>query len=153
MKECPTCEGAGTIETYSQQGGGEGEIAYQDDCPDCLGGTLSKEAQSILWDVSCALLCDAPQPEWGKLVSYIASLEVDKVRVDTAQALLVGFDAEWGADDEKMPVVVLELSKGVRIGMNFRKFLDDAKSAMPKSTPDLSFVKSDPSIGLEPITE
>lgn len=69
------------------------------------------------------------------LTAYIASLEADKDRLDTAQKLLVGFDAEWGADGEKIPVVMLEIPKGVRIGMDLRKFLNDAKSSIPQGTP------------------
>jgi hypothetical protein len=54
----------------------------------------------------------------------------ERTRLDTAQRLYVGFDFEYTCgpdiDEEKTPVVLLQIPKGVRLGADFRAFLDAA---------------------------
>lgn len=61
------------------------------------------------------------------LLDEAERLQADSKRMDTAQALFFGADFDFrDADGMKRRIVMLRLPDGVRIGPDFRAFLDAA---------------------------
>src|SRR6185312_12115300 len=66
--------------------------------------------------------------EIKRLTLQVESAEADTKRLDDAQTLFIGADFAWGDPEHPRPVVVLQIPEHVRVGVDFRKFLDAARN-------------------------
>lgn len=68
------------------------------------------------------------------LLAALAAQEAarrESERLDAAQRLFSGVDFAYGDPESPRAVVVLDLPKGVRVGADFRAFLDAARQSTP----------------------